>query len=89
MIIADKLLEITARISIELDIDGHRADLMMIKTAMTIAAYEGRTNVRKEDVITAVKLVLPHRLRRTPFEDYKQDWSDIEKLIDTAFLLEV
>ncbi|MCD8509866.1 MAG: AAA family ATPase [Bacillus sp. (in: Bacteria)] len=85
--VSDETLEIAAKISIKLDIDGHRADLMMIKTAMTIAAFEGRLQVEKTDLLSAATLVLPHRLRRTPFEDYKQDWSDIEKFINEECLV--
>ncbi|SDZ35601.1 magnesium chelatase subunit D/magnesium chelatase subunit I [Evansella caseinilytica] len=78
---ADDLLETAAKISIKLEVDGHRADLMMIKTALTLAAFAGRTSAVKSDLSRAAALVLPHRLRRTPFEDYKQDWSDVEQLI--------
>ncbi|MCD8502885.1 MAG: AAA family ATPase [Bacillaceae bacterium] len=87
VVVTDETLEIAAKISIKLDIDGHRADLMMIKTAMTIAAFEGRLQVEKNDLLKAATLVLPHRLRRTPFEDYNQDWSDIEKLVNEECLV--
>ncbi|OIJ19040.1 magnesium chelatase [Anaerobacillus alkalidiazotrophicus] len=87
VVVTDETLEIAAKISIKLDIDGHRADLMMIKTAMTIAAFEGRLQVEKNDLLKAATLVLPHRLRRTPFEDYNQGWSDIEKLVNEECLV--
>lgn len=64
----DGLLETAAGISIALDVDGHRADIVMIKTAMTIAAYKGRKETVQEDLAAAAALVLPHRLRRRPFE---------------------
>ena len=53
--------------------DGHRADITMLKTAMTNAAYEGRTQVTKHDLVQAAQLSLPHRLRRRPFEEGTMD----------------
>ena len=46
--------------------DGHRGDIIILKTAKTLAAYEGRTHVESGDVQTAAELALPHRVRRQP-----------------------
>ncbi len=78
----DAILEMAALIGIELKVDGHRADLSMIKTAMTIAAYHGRTEVVKTDLLEAAELVLPHRMRRTPFEEQHYKPARIKEIID-------
>ncbi len=65
----DKLLETAAKISMSFGVDGHRADIVMIKTALTIAAYNMKDFVSKEDLKEAATYVLPHRMRRRPFED--------------------
>ena len=70
-----------AEICIRLDVDGHRADIGMLKTAMTLAAYRGRTRVQGEDILSAARLVLPHRMRRKPFEEMAMDFSMIEQLV--------
>ena len=77
----DLLLEKTALLSIELGVDGHRADITLIKTALTNAAYEGRKTATLEDLKVAAKLVLPHRMRRRPFEDGKLDWDKVDELL--------
>lgn len=77
----DHILEIAAGISIELGVDGHRADISMIKTAMTVAALGGRLKVEASDMLEAAELVLPHRMRRTPFEESSFDFASIEKMI--------
>ena len=69
-----------AEICIELDVDGHRADIGMLKTAITLAAYDGRTEVSESDVRYAARFVLPHRMRRRPFDDAGFDVSMIDKL---------
>lgn len=80
--ITEEILALAAHLSIRLDIDSHRADIMTIKTAMTIAAIEGKTEVRKRHLQQAAMLVLPHRLRQTPFEESGISEAQLEHLLD-------
>lgn len=80
--IDDKLLETVAALSVELGVDGHRADITVIKTALTIAALAGRTQAELEDIKQAARLVLPHRMRRRPFEEGQLDWEKVESFLD-------
>lgn len=78
----DKFINLISKISIELGVDGHRADITMAKTAMTIAALNNRNNLEINDIKEAALLVLPHRMRRLPFEEGQLDFSTIEKVIE-------
>ena len=80
---SDEIYELAAKISIALNVDGHRADIAVVKTAMTIAAFENREEVIKEDILRASVLALPHRMRKTPFEDGILDEEQIEKLVNS------
>jgi magnesium chelatase len=80
---SDEIYELAAKISIALNVDGHRADIAVVKTAMTIAAFENREEVIKEDILRAAVLALPHRMRKTPFEDGILDEEQIEKLVNS------
>lgn len=82
--VSDELLENVAKLSIELGVDGHRADITVIKTSMTIAAFAGRTQTNLDDVKTAAKFVLPHRMRRRPFEEGVLDIAKVEELLGKA-----
>lgn len=62
------ILERIAAACLRLGVDGHRADIVTLKTARAFAAYEGRSEVNAEDVAVAAELALPHRLPRTPFD---------------------
>lgn len=62
------MLEI-ATLCISVGVDGHRADIVTLKTAKTLCAYEGRKKVTKEDINRAAEMALPHRVRRQPFEE--------------------
>ena len=74
----DDLLLLTAKLAIVLEVDGHRADITVIKTAITLAAFAGRTMETPEDIRQAARLALPHRMRRRPFEEGVLDWDKIE-----------
>lgn len=84
VVISDELLAVVAKLAIELGVDGHRADITVIKTAITVAAYNGRKEVELEDLKQAAKLVLPHRMRRRPFEEGELDWNKVESFLDGA-----
>ncbi len=60
------LLSIAALTS-SLNVDGHRADLVILKAARAQAAFDGRTNITDRDIALAAELALPHRIKRGPF----------------------
>ena len=78
-----RCLELTAKISLSLEADGHRADITLLKTALTNAAFEGRSAVTKSDLLTAARLALPHRMRRDPFSEGTLDLSAVEELVQS------
>jgi magnesium chelatase subunit I len=61
----ERLYEI-AQYCLDVGVDGHRGDIVMLKTAKALAAYEGRTDVSSREIQTAAELALPHRVRRQP-----------------------
>jgi len=75
-------LRLVAEIAVELGVDGHRADITLVKAAVTNAAYEGRTQVTKDDLFHAARLALPHRLRRRPFEEGTVDLDQVQERIE-------
>jgi len=80
--ISDEILMRITNISIALSVDGHRSDLVMMKAAKTLSAFNGRTEVESRDVDDCVDLALAHRMRRRPFEDMILDGKSVENLIN-------
>lgn len=74
----ERMLEI-ARYCLDVGVDGHRGDIITLKTAKTIAAWQGRKQVAKEDIEAAAMLVLPHRIRRQPLQDVVVDVDRLRK----------
>jgi magnesium chelatase subunit D len=69
--IPQRLLATIAEICLEFEVHGHRADFLIARAAKTIAAYNRRKSVNEQDIKGAAELVLPHRVRRLPFEEPK------------------
>ncbi len=74
------LLAIAALTS-SLQVDGHRADLVILKAARAHAAFEGRRAVNQRDIAVAAELALPHRLRRGPFQQVEIHLDDLQARI--------
>ena len=56
-------------VSLEVQTDGHRAELVMVKAGKTLAALNGDSEATPEHVREVAELCLAHRLRRLPFSD--------------------
>jgi magnesium chelatase subunit D len=79
----DALREITT-VCAAFDVDGLRADLVTARASIALAAWAGRESVTTEDVRQAVLLALPHRRRRTPFEEPGLDESRLDEALEQA-----
>jgi len=67
-----------------LGVDGHRGDLVILKTAVAHAAWEERTYVTDRDIILAAELALPHRLKRRPFDEVQTSIDQLDKMVAAA-----
>ncbi len=58
-----------AALTAEFAVDGHRADIVILKAALAQAAFAGRLQLQRADILLAAELALPHRLKRQPFQE--------------------
>lgn len=65
----DKDLYTIATLTASFKVDGHRADIVILKTARAQAALEGRFQINDRDILLAAELALPHRMKKQPFQD--------------------
>ncbi|MCK6538767.1 MAG: ATP-binding protein [Anaerolineales bacterium] len=75
------LLSIAA-LTASLNVDGHRADLVILKAARAQAAFEGRTKINDHDIALAAELALPHRIKRTPFQQAEMTTEQLQERIE-------
>jgi Mg-chelatase subunit ChlI len=70
-----------AELMAEMQVDGHRGDIVILKTALAHAAFNNHTKITQEDILIAAELTLPHRLKRQPFQDTSAQLEELaEKL---------
>ncbi len=79
------VIQAAVRIPLHLEVDGHRADLTLIKAAVAYAAMNDRTTVTPDDVLHVAKLVLPHRMRRNPFQDSSLNFEELDAWLQSTF----
>ncbi|MCK9440531.1 MAG: putative cobaltochelatase [Methanothrix sp.] len=78
-VMSDDLLRSIASTCIDLGVKTHRAEIVITRTAKTIAAFDGRIEVNQEDVKKAMELALAHRMRSRPFEPPTLNKDKLEK----------
>ena len=83
VIIPDDAMELAVGLCAEFEVDGYRGDITMMRAARAAAALEGRTSVTEDDVLLAARFVLPHRLKKLPFEDMGMTDAMLEKAAGT------
>ncbi len=71
-------LRLIAELTAAMEVDGHRGDIVILKTARANAAFEGRTYISEADILQAAELALPHRLKRQPLLDGEIEPENLE-----------
>lgn len=71
-----------AALTASLNVDGHRADLVILKAARAQAAFEGRIQVNDHDIALAAELALPHRIKRSPFQQAEMTTEQLQDRIE-------
>ncbi|HVO44496.1 MAG TPA: ATP-binding protein [Aggregatilineales bacterium] len=71
-----------ANLTSSLHIDGHRADLVILKAARAHAAFEARRQITERDIMLAAELALPHRLKRGPFHEAQVSVDELQERVE-------
>lgn len=71
-----------ANLSTSLQVDGHRSDLVILKTARAHAAFEGRKAITGLDIGLAAELAYPHRIKRGPFQQAEISAEELAEKIE-------
>jgi Mg-chelatase subunit ChlI len=71
-----------AGLTTALKVDGHRADLVILKAARAQAALEGRDALNDHDIALAAELALPHRLKHGPLQQMEANLFNLDEQIE-------
>ena len=56
------MIALAVRLSTEVEVQGHRSDIVILKTAKALAAILEKREVEKEHIAEAARFALPHRI---------------------------
>jgi Mg-chelatase subunit ChlI len=71
------ILRLIAQLSIALEVDGHRSDLVCARAAQAKAAYDRHDEVGVAHVTDVAEMVFAHRLRTAPFGKGAPNLTDV------------
>lgn len=81
-----------AELTTGFEVDGHRADIVILKTALAHAALRYARNgaqapdpfITELDILVAAELALPHRLKRMPFQETENRLDELSNRLEEA-----
>lgn len=71
-----------ASLCAEMEVDGHRSDIVILKAALAHAAFRSRTAIQDDDILLAAELALPHRLKKRPLQDTQAAFAQLGQTLD-------
>ncbi|WP_430784316.1 VWA domain-containing protein [Actinoplanes sp. G11-F43] len=80
----DTELDRIARVCLAYGVDGMRADIVVARCAVALAAWHGRDRVTADDVRDAARLALPHRRRTDPLDPPGTDEEKLDEALAEA-----
>jgi Mg-chelatase subunit ChlI len=75
-------LLVIADLTAKMQVDGHRADLVILKASRAHAAFEGRDAINPRDIALSAELALPHRVKAGPFRHSEMGVTQLEEHIE-------
>nr|WP_221379440.1 VWA domain-containing protein [Actinoplanes polyasparticus] len=84
VVLPDRELDRIALVSLAYGVDGMRADIVVARCAVALAAWHGRELVTADDVRDAARLALPHRRRKDPLDPPGTDEQRLEEALKEA-----
>ncbi|HCU97751.1 MAG TPA: magnesium chelatase [Chloroflexi bacterium] len=76
---SQKHLQNIASLTTSFGVEGHRADLVILRAARAHAALDSRLKINDNDVFIAARLALPHRVRKGPFDSVGLGVGELEE----------
>ncbi|HWS38995.1 MAG TPA: VWA domain-containing protein [Actinoplanes sp.] len=80
----DAELDRIARVCLAYGVDGMRADIVVARCAVALAAWHGRDRVTADDIRDAARLALPHRRRTDPLDPPGTDEEKLDEALAEA-----
>ncbi|BDD02586.1 AAA family ATPase [Aureibacter tunicatorum] len=80
VIIPENIYELSAQLACEHKVEGHRADILLVKTSRAYASFQGRDRVEETDLDAVADYVLAHRSNNDQDNSSKNDSSQDQQI---------
>ncbi len=78
---SEEIFQSIVDITSPLNLDGHRADIVIMKASRALSAFRGKDKIEKSEIRDSAALALKHRLKRLPFEDIRSKNEKLQSLL--------
>ncbi len=78
---SEELMSVVAEVAEEMKVDGHRAEITMVKASLAAAAIRGGQEPSRGDLRDIMELSLRHRVKRLPFQQRSLDDETLDRLV--------
>jgi magnesium chelatase subunit I len=75
------MITMASRVAWYFKMEGHRADITMVRAAMAYSAFNGMERADKEDITAVAPMVLTHRIKKKPFEESSFDIGELKSCL--------
>jgi Mg-chelatase subunit ChlI len=75
------LIDLAVELSESVEARGNRAEIVMPKAAKALAALHGKKEAGEEDILTAARFVLPHRMSFSIFHNSEESFHKLEDIL--------
>ena len=79
---SEELMDFAAEVAEEMKVDGHRAEITMVKAAVAAAAFRQEETPTPQDFRDIMELSLRHRVKRLPFQEKALDAKTLDRLAE-------
>lgn len=80
----DSTLEKIVTVTAALHLDGHRADIVIMKTSRALAAYRELATIGNAEIRDAALIALTHRQKRLPFEEVGSERGKLMRVLEES-----
>ncbi len=81
--VSEEILEKIVDVAMELNLDGHRGEIVILRASQALAALRKNPVVLLDDVRDAAALALPHRMKRLPFEEMGSETDKLQAALES------
>ncbi len=79
--VPEDMMSLAVQLAQDLHVQGHRADITVLKAARAQAALMQKSRIEEEDIAEAARLAMPHRMKSSPLDSMESLLKKIDRAL--------